>query len=170
MSRPQIATFDVSDIEPSLSDNDKIILADTILAWADFETGVTYFIFLVFGLDFDAGSILLERMDLKTKLMRIKSLHEHHNKIEGAKSLRNLISNVEEFSASRNVIAHRKCIGSMISQPTRLVFMSSQHVKKQPGTLEILCVDHSELIASANFARQAAKNVKTLIDAIEQVP
>ena len=118
-------------------------MAETILAWADLDTGISRLIFLMFGIDSDAGSILIGNMDLKTKAERIKSLYSHLGNDAGAASFSKLSNAMREFSFSRNSIAHRKCIGRLKSEPSRLVFMSSRHVKGEQGSFEMIAIDRS---------------------------
>jgi hypothetical protein len=162
-----IKPFDPDDLERVVTDADRLIMAETILAWADLDTGISRLIVLVFGLEDDAGSILIGNMDLKTKVEKIKMLNDHHGRLKSAASLGRLITAMRTFSESRKVVAHRKCIGRLISAPTRLVFLSARHIKKLPGQFEMLCVDHSELVASAEFARGASVKVHAMIEAIE---
>jgi hypothetical protein len=162
-----LQTFDVDDLECVVTDADKLIMAETILAWADLDTGISRLTLLLLGLHADAGSILIGNMDLKTKVERIKSLYEQYGNAAAKDSFTKLIKSMKDFSSSRNAIAHRKCIGRLISQPTRVVFLSSKHVKGQRDRVEMMCVDHSEMIASADFARKAAASVHRKIDAFE---
>jgi hypothetical protein len=159
--------FDVNDLERVVTDDDKLIMIETILAWADLDTGVSRLTLLMFGLEADAGSILIGNMDVKTKVERIKGLYEHLGNVAGTKGMAALKTAMMKHSSSRNVIAHRKCIGKLISQPTRLVFLSSKHVKGQAGRFEMLAIDHSEMVASAKFARAASRTVSKMIDAID---
>jgi len=159
--------FDTTDLDPVLTDADRLVMAETILAWADLDTGISRLIFLMFGIDSDAGSILIGNMDLKTKAERIKSLYSHLGNDAGAASFSKLSNAMREFSFSRNSIAHRKCIGRLKSEPSRLVFMSSRHVKGEQGSFEMIAIDRSEMIASAKFARDAAVTVANMINAIE---
>jgi hypothetical protein len=160
-------TFDIDDLERVLTDIDKLIMMETILAWAELDTGISRLTLLVFGMDFDAGSILIGNMDLKTKVERIKALCEHRGHAAAKEWAAKLIPAMQEHSISRNAVAHRKCVGRLISQPTRLVFMSAKHVKGYAGRFEMMAIDHSELTASAKFARKAAKEVGAMIDGIE---
>lgn len=168
MSNATLATFDMSDLDRTLTDADKLVMAETILAWADLDTGISRLTFLMFGMESDAGSILLGNMDLKTKVERMKMLYEHYGNATGKNSMVRLIAAMKEFSFSRNSIAHRKCIGRLISDPDRLVFMSAKHVKAEPGRFEMLCIDRSEMTASAEFARKASVTVARMIDAIDK--
>jgi hypothetical protein len=161
------APFNFDDLDSTITDEDKFVMVETILAWADLDTGISRLILLMFGLEDDAGSILIGNMDLKTKVERLKLLNDHHGYTGGAASLGQLITSMRHYSASRNTLAHRKHIGRMKSQPTRLVFLSSRHVKGSPGRFEILCIDHSEFIASAKFARDAAVKIGAMIERIE---
>ncbi|WP_143146817.1 hypothetical protein [Novosphingobium sp. NDB2Meth1] len=142
-------------------------MAETILAWADLDTSISRLILLLFGVRDDAGSILIGNMDLKTKVEKIKLLHAHYGLDDHAKSFAALSSKMQEFSKCRNTVAHRKCIGKSLSDPTRLIFISAKHVKGQPDVFEMLSVDHSELIASAFFARQASQSIADMIGEIE---
>ena len=142
-------------------------MAETILAWADLDTGISRLILLIFGIQDDAGSILIGNMDLKTKVEKIKLLHEHHGRSDGAAGFARLAASMKDFSDCRNIVAHRKCVGRLHSQPSKLAFLSAKHVKKIPGQFEIVCVDHSELVASAEFARTAAEEIHDMIVAIE---
>lgn len=163
MSAPTPKPFDVNDLDRTIEDDDRLIMAETILAWADLDTGISRLILLVFGLADDAGSILIGNMDLKSKVEKIKVLYDHLGNKAGAANLTKLITAMKAYSQCRNTVAHRKVIGKLISQPTRLVFLSARHVKGQPGKFEVDCVDHSELVASAKFARDAAVKVNSLI-------
>lgn len=167
MSAPTTKPFDIDDLDRTLSDQDRLIMAETVLAWADLDTGISRLILLVFRVEHDAGSILIGNMDLKTKVEKIKMIHEHHGSSAGAATFAKLANAMKNLSECRNIVAHRKCIGKLISEPTRLSFLSAKHVKKVPGQFEIVCVDHSELIASAEFARDAAVKVHDMIVAIE---
>jgi hypothetical protein len=160
-------SFDVDDLERVATDGDKLIMIETILAWADLDTGISRLIMLLFGLEADAGSILIGNMDLKTKVERIKALYEQYGNTAGKDKMVQLINAMRLFSACRNTIAHRKCIGRLISQPQRLVFISTKHVKGQLDQFEMLAIDHSEMIASAKFARKASETIHRLIEAIE---
>jgi hypothetical protein len=106
-------------------------------------------------------------MDLKTKVEKIKMLHEHHGRGKHAESFAKLITAMRKFSDCRNIVAHRKCVGKSRSEPSRLAFLSAKHIKKVPGQFEIMYVDHSELITSAEFARDSAVKVHEMIIAIE---
>ena len=159
--------FDVDDLDRSLTDNDRLLMAETILAWADLDTGISRFILLVFRIEDDAGSILIGNMDLKTKAEKIKMLYDHAGNTTVAAQFTRLIKAMQTFSECRNTIAHRKVIGRMISKPTRLAFMSAKHVKRQPGVFEMLCIDNTELIASAQFARKAAVKIHEMIGVLE---
>jgi hypothetical protein len=160
--------FAVDDLDRSLSDHDRLTMAETILAWADFDTGVSRLILLVFGLQDDAGSILIGNMDLKTKVEKIKILNAHRGLKEEAAKFARLATAIKNLSECRNTVAHRKCVGKMTSEPTRLVFLSAKHVKNVLGQFEVVCVDHSELEASAKFARKASEIVHRMVAAIEE--
>jgi hypothetical protein len=162
-----LMSFDISDLDRFITDEDKFVMIETILAWADLDTGISRLTLLMFGLQEDAGSILIGNMDLKTKVERLKALHDHYGRSEGALSLGRLLKAMRSHSGSRNVIAHRKHVGRMKSEPKRLVFMSSKHVKGSIGSFEILCVHHSEFIASAAFARDASVKIAMMIDQID---
>ena len=168
MSAPALKSFDIADLDQAISDKDRLVMAETILAWADLETGISRLILLVFGLKDDAGSILVGNMDLKTKVEKIKILYEHHSQSRGAASFAKLANGIKKYAVCRNIVAHRKCIGSLISEPTRVVFLSAKHVKNVPGQFEMICVDQSELIASAEFARNAAVKVHSMIVGLEE--
>lgn len=156
-------TFDVDDLDRLVPDADRLLLAETILAWADLDTGISRLILLVFGLQHDAGSILIGNMDLKTKVERIKAFYTHIRHKRGADQLGKLLTSMQKASDCRNVIAHRKLVGRLISKPTRLVFLSARHVKGGQGRFEMLAIDHSEFVASARFARRAAEKVHEMI-------
>lgn len=142
-------------------------MAETILAWADLDTGISRLILLIFGIQDDAGSILIGNMDLKTKVEKIKMLHAHHSYSKATEGFTTLITSMKHYSDCRNIVAHRKCVGRLVSEPTRLAFLSAKHIKKTPGQFEIVCVDHSELVESAEFARDTALNIGAMITAIE---
>jgi hypothetical protein len=167
LSSPTPKSFDLADLDRALSDQDRLVMAETIFAWADLDTGISRLILLIFGIQDDAGSILIGNMDLKTKVEKIKMLHEHHGHADSAQRFAKLITAMKDYSDCRNIVAHRKCVGRLISEPSRLAFLSAKHVKKTPGQFEIVCVDHSELVASANFARDTAVKVHEMIVAIE---
>lgn len=145
-------------------------MAETILAWADLDTGISRLILLVFRVEDDAGSILIGNMDLKTKVEKIKALYDHHGQKSSSASLGKLITAMREYSSCRNSVAHRKCIGKSKSAPTRLLFLSARHVKGVPGQFEMLSIDHSELVASAAFARDASVKIHELIEKLDPSP
>ncbi|CAM3264330.1 hypothetical protein SPAN111604_13710 [Sphingomonas antarctica] len=165
MSAAKIKTFDVDDLDRSITDNDRLIMAETILAWADLDTGISRLIMLVFDLDESSGSgsILIGNMDLKTKAEKIKVLYDHIGNKAAATNMSKLITAMKEYSFCRNAVAHRKVIGRMTSDPTRIAFLSAKHVKGEVGKYEILAIDHSEFIASAKFARAASVKVHELM-------
>jgi hypothetical protein len=167
LSNPTIDSFDFDDLEWVVTDDDKLVMVETILAWADLDTGVSRLTYLMFGLDPDFGSILIGTMDLKTKVERMKMLYDHLGNAVGRNSMGRLITAMREYSACRNAIAHRKCIGRLISDPARLVFLSARHIKAEPGRFEMLAIDRSEMVASAEFARKAAVTVAKMIDALD---
>jgi hypothetical protein len=164
---PIVDPFDHDDLDRVLTNKDRLIMVETILSWADLDTGLSRLILLIFGLDDDAGSILIGNMDLKTKAEKIKILYDHRQMKKDTESLTSLISGMKTFSACRNAIAHRKVIGRLKSVPTRIVFLSAKHIKRSPGQFEMLAIDHSEMIASAAFASNAAITVGKMITSLQ---
>lgn len=134
---PKAKAFDLADLDRTLSDQDRLVMVETILAWADLDTGISRLILLVFGVKDDAGSILIGNMDLKTKVEKIKMLEDHNGRSKSAASFANLAIAMRKFSDCRNIIAHRKCVGKLSSEPRRLAFLSARHVKKVPGQFEL---------------------------------
>ncbi len=98
MSALKAKPFDIDDLDRTLSDQDRLVMAETILAWADLDTGISRLILLTFNLEHDAGSILLGNMDLKTKVEKIKMLHEHHGSSAGAAKFAKLATVVNDLS------------------------------------------------------------------------
>ena len=163
MTDGTLKSIDADDLDRKLTVEDRLIMAETILAWADLDTGISRLILLAFGLEDDLGSILIGNMDLKTKVEKIKMLYDHCGDSASASHLAKLSTAIQKFSECRNTVAHRKVIGRLISQPTRLVFLSAKHVKRQRGVFEMLNVDHAELIMSAKFAREASVRIHSIV-------
>lgn len=167
MSGTTAKPFNIDDLDPNLSNQDRLIMAETILAWADLDTGISRLILLVFGVQDDAGSILIGNMDLKTKVEKIKALNDHHTIVKNVTTFTKIAKEMKKCSDCRNVIAHRKCVGKLTSSPQRLVFLSAKHVKKVPGQFEMIAIGHSEFVNSAKFARQTSDDIHTMICSIE---
>jgi hypothetical protein len=167
MSKPSVPPFDINDLDRTVSDADRLIMIETILAWADLDTGISRLILLVFGVEDDAGSILIGNMDLKTKVERIKMLYDHRGESADAASLAKLITTMKHFSVCRNSVAHRKLIGRLFSDPTRMVFLSARHIKHSTNQFEMVSIHHSELIESGKFARKASEKIHDLIATLE---
>lgn len=152
-------------LERDLPVSVRLLISDLVLAWASFDTVVSYWTSLVFGLDLDVSSILLGTMTAKTKLDRMKLLAEHLGQTEAVASIASLASQERDMAECRNTIAHRRCIGLTTDDAGTewLVFTSTKHMKKERGMYEVRQVDLNEIRASASFASQASDKILEMV-------
>jgi hypothetical protein len=152
----------LDDVDRTLTQEARDAVADLVLAWAGYDTMVSYWMMLTFNLDLDVGSILLGNMDTKTKLDRMKALFVHMGADKAAASIERLSKAHLEFVDARNAVAHRRCIGMQKSDPCRLLFTSVKHVRKDVGAFEMLAVDVNMLKAGAQFANEAVDKIMAI--------
>ncbi len=151
--------FQEENLERHISSDMKIAIADLIMAWAALDTIIEYWSGLTFGLPMDLHSILFGNMQTKARIEKLKLAFSHYGNDSSAKSLTRLAKGHSKFADTRNAIAHRKCIGTLKDDPSRLVFTSTKHVKKSVGNFEVLAIDLSEIKAATDFAINAENNI-----------
>ena len=163
-----MADFRIEDINRTISQEARDAISDLILAWAAFDTAVSYWCGLAFGIDMDMMSILIGNMDTKTRLEKIKQACEHVGYTELAKSIKVLSSNHKKHADIRNIIAHRRCVGMIDIEGVPLVFTSTKHVHRNPGQFEMTIIALDQVKGATRFANHYAESIMKITEAYER--
>ncbi len=158
----------MDDLDRTLTQDAKDAICDLVLAWAGFDTTVSYWMGLTFGLDIDIASILIGNMDTRTKLDRMKLVYDHLGAPQASASIGRLVKAHGEFVDTRNAIAHRRCVGMTHTDCERLIFTSSKHIRKDVGRFEVLAIDVEQLKAATSFANEAVEKILKISEPQEE--
>jgi hypothetical protein len=164
---PLMEQFDMEDLNRDfLSPEARDAMLELILAWAYLEGSLGLWIGTKFDIPADKAAILLGRTDAKGKLHKLQKLYsiEGHDKI--AKAIRKNADSLEKQARARNTLAHAGCLGSLHSNPDRIVFAAYE--AHGLGQLSIEVVPLSAMKASAQWARRYSETVHGIIQAIER--
>jgi len=155
-----MARFPIDDLDPNLTQEARDVICDLTLAWASYDTMISYWMILTFGLEMDVGSILLGNMDTKSKLDRMKLLCDHLGFKGSVDSIARLQKSHLEFVEARNALMHRRCIGMTHNDDCeRLVFTSVKHIRRDIGNFELLAFDLNMFKTATNFANEAVDKI-----------
>lgn len=106
---------------------------DTVFqAWALLETALTMWLLHLMGVEDDVGRIVVERLDAKNKLMRIREIYLHFGNDHSAKAAKNLSGQMEKWVETRNILAHKPRQG-FHAETNHMYFWTGKYTKK-PGT------------------------------------
>jgi len=154
--------FDPFDVDPTLSDDKKLIIADVVLAWARFDALMSQLLSVVFGLDLDTGAILFGSMGTPAKFTKIIKIYKHHG-LSGAAKMKELQTLYLEHVDLRNSICHAACAGTLRSDPEKIVFAPVRAVHGTPGNMTIEVHHVDSIRAAAQFADRNGDEINVLI-------
>ena len=158
-----MAKIQVEDIDQNITDGMRLHIADLVMRWANFETAVTYWVVLSFGMPMDASSIMLGRMDTRNKLDKLHELHKHFGH-PGTDAINRLRNQCKKYTEARNIVAHQRCAGFMKSSPDVMVFHSIRHIIGVRNEFEIIGLPLDVMGQSALWAEKAEQTVRNITD------
>ena len=143
-------------------------MLDVILAWARLDSLISKWMSLAFGTSPDATVILMGNMNTGTKLTRLKILYSHFGFDSEAERLGALQNEHGRHVDVRNTIAHVSCVGQIVGDPTKVVFMALKRIKDMPGHTFVEVIHLEQMIAAAHFALAACKDIEHIIEELRQ--
>lgn len=155
---------DLDDLDSRLPDGMRIAVANMMFAWGAYDSAITYWLAKTLGTPLDVASIMFGNMQTDTKLTKLRTLFEHYGMSDAATGLKQLRAQHQERVVARNAVAHSRCVGVLKSQPDHYAFSTVAHVKGSPGMLGLSLVPYAEVILSAKFASDSAKQIMELAD------
>lgn len=155
--------FPMDDLERVVPDSAKLAMAEVILSWATFDSLVSQWTILAFGMSFDVGAIFVGNMDTKSKLDKLCILYEHVG-LSGLKTVKALRKQHGDHVNVRNAIAHSSCVGRLKSDPQRIVFSPFKAVKGEVGTMEIAAIHIEQFRAAAEFAVHMIGQINPVVE------
>jgi hypothetical protein len=159
--------FDMEDLNRDfLSPEARDAMLELILAWAYLEGCLGLWVGAKFDVRGDKAAILLGRTDAKGKLRKLQRLYslEGHAKI--ATEIRKNGDTLDKKARARNTLAHAGCLGSLHSNPDRIVFAAYEAHALEQLSIEVLHLDAMK--ASSQWARRYAATVQAILEAIER--
>lgn len=158
-----MTNFDPENVNPTVSDEARMAIADLVLSWARFDALMSQMIILAFDLDLDVGAILIGNMDTRAKFDRIIKLYEHFG-MPGAQKFKELKVLHAKHVDLRNTICHAGCGGTLKSDPARIVFAPVRIMKGETGSMMIEVVHLDSIRAAAVFAQKNGDQLNLLIE------
>jgi hypothetical protein len=116
--------FDVTDLAEELSSEARAAMLDLILAWAHLDGALSMWVAVKFGVSFDKLALLLPRQDGASKLLKLAKLYALEGNAGMEEKAREFRKAYEREVQPRNTVAHSNCIGSLKSNPQRIVFQT----------------------------------------------
>lgn len=156
--------FEIDNINPNITPAARKAMCNLILAWASYDSLVSQWVIVSFGLPLDAGSILVGNMDTRNKLERLETLYRHHG-LNGAVSIKALRKEHLEHVEVRNRICHAHCAGVFRSDWKRVVFAPVKDSRGEPGNMQVEAIHIDQMKAATKFAKLAASNINRLVEA-----
>lgn len=132
----------------------KVAIADVVIAWAHLDVGLTQWFGKAFGMRPFEASVAIGRMDNKTKLDRLKRLHEVRKQPRLAERAKAISKAMKQDVELRNAIAHHACIGVLSSDHNKAVFMTQIPDKSHPDYKQIVFYSVSQMASAAEAATQ----------------
>lgn len=155
------------DIDNKIPDSHKLILADLIIAWGKFESLVSQWVILSFGMKLDIGALLVGKMDIDNKLNRLQKLFAHHH-LSGAEKIKKLKKDYKKHADIRNKLAHAALVGISKIEPDRLVFAVTEQEQGRPDHMIIDLVHLEQLQCATAFAESVSSELNELIDTLTE--
>lgn len=156
--------FEPENLNPTIGIPARKAMVDLILAWASYDSLVSQWAIVSFGLPLDAGSILVGNMDTRNKLERLETLYRHHG-LSGALSIKALRKEHGKHVEIRNRVCHAHCAGRFKSDPDWIVFAPVKDFRGEPGQMLVEAIHLDQMRAGTAFAKHACKNLNRIIDA-----
>jgi hypothetical protein len=122
--RALMQEFDLSDLQPELSPRARETMLDLILAWAHLDGALSMWVAVKFHVPFDKLSLLLPKQDGASKLLKLKRLYKLEGNGGMASKAQGFKDDYEREVYPRNIVAHSKCLGSLVSDPSKIVFQT----------------------------------------------
>lgn len=153
MTSPSDFNFD-TDLQREIPDAVKLAIADVVIAWAQLDVGLTQWFGKAFGMRPLEAAIALGRMDNKTKLERLKKLHDARKQPRLASRAKEISSSVEKYVGVRNALAHYACIGVRSDENNTAVFMTQDPDKDDPDYKQIAFYSVSQMSEATQKAHE----------------
>lgn len=162
--------FDPNDLEENIPDAHKIAMADLILAWARLDTMLTRLVCYSFQMNDDVGSIFIGKMDIKTKIERMKDIGAHMGIPNFAQNMETMSDNYRDHSQVRNAIAHNLLSGISKKDRNRLIFYPYKTLKKDKKRMAVSYYHIEHIKTATMFANDTAIDILTMLDMQEGPP
>ncbi len=154
--------FDLSDLaRDNLSNQARDAMLDLILAWAHLDGALSMWIGTKFGVPYDKLSILLPRQDGASKLLKLRKLYSLESKPGMVTLTREFKKDYEANVKTRNTVAHSKCLGSLKSDPSRVVFQTFEAAGQ--GKLAVDVVPLHQMNLSIVWAHGLASKIDDIM-------
>lgn len=141
-------------IQRTLPQDVRDVLLNVILAWAELDMATGFFVSLVLGLDPDAGATKFGRREISDKLKRSSKALKEAGEFEVARVVLEISSQYPEKATYRRRIAHSKCAGVLMSDPTRIVFLPFER-EGPPGNLAVELIPLEKFSDATTWAKSA---------------
>lgn len=161
--------FQLDDCTLTIDEETQKLIAELILAWARYDSLVTHWTFRSFGMGPDEGPILLGNMDTKTKIERLKKLHNHLSIEPAATWIGYLHKTHETHVEVRNAICHKSCAGHHRRAPNYLIFHIAKPPIKMIGHMTVEMYHLDQIKAAITFAKEAADKISDIVKKLEEL-
>ena len=132
-------------------------------AWALFETALTMWLLALMEIEDDIGRIIIDRLDTRAKLARIKEIYQHLGSEDNAKVASTVVNKLEQWIKIRNTLAHKPRQG-INSAGTHLYFWTGKFLPGNREEMDLIGINVADLKKCAGFASRTAAQI------MQQVP
>jgi hypothetical protein len=160
--------FPLDKLDRKISQPARDAMLDVILAWARLDSFMSKWMSVAFGTSPDATVILMGNMSTQAKLTKLKGLYGHFGFQSEAVRIAALEKEHLRHVDVRNAIAHVSCVGQMIGDANKVVFMAIKRIKAMPGHTFVEVVHLDQMTAATDFALGACKNIEQIIEELKQ--
>ena len=146
--------FDPDDIERVIPIAVKVAIADLVLAFANLDSVLGACLILEYGMDLATGSILIENLDIGTKIGRLRRLYQHNRREEDDKIFLRFKKEYEKWREARNTISHARCSGVRKSDPSWVIFSPVRATIGAAGAMQIHLIHVNQMEHDKNWANK----------------
>lgn len=132
-------------------------------AWALLETSLTMWLVVLLNVEDDIGRIIVDRLDTKAKIGRIKEIYQHLGNDHNAKVASTMAVKIEQWVGIRNTLAHKPRQGINLDG-THLYFWTGKYLRGDREKMDLIGIDVADLKRCAGFASRTAAQI------IQQMP
>jgi hypothetical protein len=149
----------LAQISRPLPDHVNRQIVQIFQAWALFEGALTMWLIALLGVDDDIGRLIVDRIDTRAKISRIKEIYDHMKNDGMAKTAKEVSSNYEKWVDIRNAIAHKIYFG-VSEDGTHLMFSTGKYARQERDKMAMIGIDLADLPRCAYFAASAAGQIE----------